>query len=30
MIDGVLEGIEYEDDDLTDLTGYRPELAGFT
>ena len=28
MIDGVLEGIEYEDDDLYNLTSFRPELAG--
>ena len=28
MIDGVLGGIEYNDYDLWDLTGYRPELAG--
>ena len=28
MIDEVLEGIKYEDDDLCSLTNYRPELAG--
>ena len=28
MIDGVLGRIEYNDDDLCDLTDYRPELAG--
>ena len=28
MIDGVLGRIEYDDDDLCDLTGYRHELAG--
>ena len=24
----VLEGVEYDDEDLCDLTNYRPELAG--
>ena len=28
MIDGVLGGIKYDDDDLCSLTNYRPELAG--
>ena len=28
VIDGVLGGIKYNDEDLTDLIGYRPELAG--
>ena len=28
MIDDVLGRIEYDDDDLCDLTDYRPELAG--
>ena len=28
MIDGVLVGINYNDDDLDNLTYYRPELAG--
>ena len=28
MIDGVLEGIEYDDGNLCLLTDYRPELAG--
>ena len=28
MIDGVLGRIKYDDDDLCDLTDYRPELAG--
>ena len=28
MIDGVLERVKYDDDDLDGLTNYRPELAG--
>ena len=28
MIEDVLEKVEYSDEDLTDLTGYRPELVG--
>ena len=28
MIDGVLGRIKYNDDDLSDLTNYRPELTG--
>ena len=28
MIDDVLGGIKYDDDDLCYLTDYRPELAG--
>ena len=28
MIDDVLGRVEYNDDDLCDLTNYRPELAG--
>ena len=28
MIDGVLERIGYDDNDLGNLTNYRPELAG--
>ena len=28
MIDDVLGGVEYDDDDLCGLTDYRPELAG--
>ena len=27
MVDQVLKKIEYDDDDLIDLTDYRPELA---